>query len=1179
MRNNSLFTGDATGSRVIDFSLDDKYLLEDGTVFVTGVQALVRVLLDHRRRDRRAGHRTGTFVSGYPGSPLGGFDVELGRALRLAGDEDVVHVPGLNEDLSATAVWGSQRASALPGARRDGVLGVWYGKSPGIDRSGDAIRHANTAGTGPLSGAVAFVGDDPTGKSSTVPCASESMLAELGLPVFYPGSVQDVVDLGPHAIACSRASGLWTAMKVAVNVADSAGTAVVHPDRVVPIVPTLKVDGRPFSHQTHWKVLAPDSLVLEESLFGARRELARRYAQVNGLNPVTVQSSDDWLGVVAGGKTYYDLREALALLGLANDDLRRMGVRLWKIEMLSPLDPAGLASFVAGLDEVLVFEDKRPFLEDQVKQLLFNTQYRPLVVGKADESGDQLLSPVGELTPVDIARALVTRLDRRDLAPAPVAERAADLVALAERPTPVTLARTPYFCSGCPHNRSTKAADDVLVGAGVGCHTMVLVTPEGKGHVTGMTQMGGEGAQWVGMSSFTDEQHFVQNVGDGTFFHSASLALRWAVSSGVNITYKLLFNSAIAMTGGQDVKGGQDVPELTRMLEAEGVARIIVTAEEPERYDGVKLPGNVSVRPREGFEDAERELAAIQGVTVLIHDQQCAAEKRRLRKRGRLPTPDRKVVINERVCEGCGDCGVKSGCLSVLPVQTEFGRKTQIHEPSCNKDFTCLDGDCPSFMVIKGGAAAAAPDPGMPLGELPTPVRAVGDDVRIRMPGIGGTGVVTTSQILGVAATLDGRQVSSLDQTGLAQKGGTVVSDIRIYDAGRDGSTKAPAGSVDVYLALDMLSATTAANLEACDPARTVAVVSTSEVPTGDMVTHTDIAFPRVSGLVHRIDRFTRAEDNFFLDAEALALALFGDSMPANTIMLGAAYQRGLLPVSAEALERAFELNGVAVTTTRQAFAWGRAAVCAPDAIEQATRPAAPVPAAPDRRAAALVDGFGFDGALRELAEHRASELLAYQDAAYARSYLAVLARVRAAETERLGAEHDAIALAVARNLHKLMAYKDEYEVARLLLDPQERARAREIGGPGARVVYQLHPPLLRALGLERKIGLGEWFTPAFRVLRRMRRLRGTALDPFGYAEIRRVERRLVVRYREAVEAAIGALAPETAPQVLALSELPDLVRGYEGVKLATVEEFDARLVDLSAQCRAGVTPTKEERE
>ena len=1147
-----------------EISLDDKYELGEGLVFLSGIHALVRTTLDQMRADRRAGLDTAMMVSGYQGSPLGGFDKELARARKLREQLRVEHRPALNEELGATTVWGSQLAPALPRPNAEGVVGIWYGKAPGVDRAADALRHGNFVGAHPKGGLLALCGDDPSCKSSTLPSATEATLASFGMPVIFPGNVQEVLDLGLHAVAASRASGLWVGLKVATNVADAVGTAWVSPDRVRPQMPIVEWQGGPYVHQPSGSLLAPASLEMERTLTGPRLQLAREYAHLNGLNRVTHDAPGAWLGIVAAGTAYYDLIEAFHTLGITPE---RVGIRILKLGMVWPLDDRAIRSFARGLSEVVVVEEKGPFVETGVKEILYDLAERPRVLGKYDEDGARLVPVEGALDADQIARVLGARLHRRDIRIDSVEARLHTLEHLQPTGVDGAPARTPFFCSGCPHNRSTDAPDDATVGLGIGCHTMVLLNQAGKGRVAGLTQMGGEGTQWIGQAPFTDTKHIFQNLGDGTFHHSGSLAIRAAVAAGVNITYKLLYNSTVAMTGGQEVEGVIAVPDLTRWLEIEGVRRIIVTTDEPAKYNGVELASIAEVRDRSQLIRAQKELAKVEGVTVLIHDQQCATEKRRLRKRGKLVEPAKRIAINERVCEGCGDCGQKSDCLSVLPVETEFGRKTQIHQASCNKDYSCVEGDCPSFLeVIPGTRAkteAPAPPAGLPEPELMVPA----DDATLRFIGIGGTGVVTISQIVGMAALIDGKQTRGLDQTGLAQKGGPVVSDVRIFADAGERSNKAVAAGVHGYLGFDLLGAASPKNLFTADPERTVAVVSTSQVPTGSMVIDPGVRFAEVDRSIDVIERHTRAGRNVYLDAQSLAEGLFGDHMPTNTLLLGAAWQRGLIPLSVESIERAIRLNGAAVEKTLAAFHWGRAAVAAPDAVADATRVELPAPElAPEAREVVASVGAPAGSELERALEIRVAELIAYQDRAYAQRYADFVRSV----LEREAAGRTEVAEAVAAGLHKLMAYKDEYEVARLHLDPVERARIRAEFGDDAKIRYKLHPPVFRALGLERKLTLGPWFDPAFRALRRMKRLRGTRLDVFALPKVRRVERALPDEYRALVERGLAHLDERTYASVVELCALPDVIRGYEDIKLRSVEVFRERSAAILERIEGG---------
>lgn len=1152
-----------------EIQLTDKYSLEEGRVFLTGTQALVRVVLDQMRADRREGLRTAAMVSGYPGSPLGGFDQELERQAALCAELGVVHQPGQNEELGATAVWGSQ---LVPKSRYDGVAGYWYGKAPGVDRAADAFRHGNFSGAHPTGGMVAFCGDDPSCKSSTLPSATEATLASLGMPVLAPGTPQEILDLGPHALAASRASGLWTALKVVTNVADAQGSADVSPHRVRPVMPVVRHLGKPYTHTPNGLLIGKRSLELELSLNGPRLELARAYARENGLNQVVVDPPSAWLGLVASGAAYYELREGLHKLGLDDDELRRRGVRVLKLGMIWPLEPERVRWFASGLREVVVVEEKGPFLESAIKDVLYGLPNAPKVLGKLDEDGKMLVPAGGALDADVLARAVGRRFVRAGIEADEISERMRRC-ARPVAPLPLLGAtRTPFFCSGCPHNRSTDVPDGASVGAGIGCHAMVVLNPEGKGELTGLTQMGGEGTQWIGQAPFSEVGHLFQNLGDGTFMHSGSLAVRAAVAAKVNITFKLLYNSAVAMTGGQEVRPALPVPELTHWLKIEGVRKVVVTTDEPKKYRRVKLASIAEVRPREDLIGVQEELAKVPGVTVLVHDQQCAAEKRRLRKRGKQADPVRRVVINERVCEGCGDCGQKSDCLSVQPVDSEFGRKTAIHQASCNKDYSCVEGDCPSFVSVEpSGKRPARKGTPAPPARMPEPqLRVSADAATIRFMGIGGTGVVTLAQVLGMAAVIDGKQVRGLDQTGLAQKGGPVTSDVRIFRDAGGRSNKATTGGVDAYIGMDLLGAADAENLATAEPGRTVAVVSTSQVPTGSMIVDPAQRFGELDANLGRIERRTDARRNVYLDAQALAEALFGDSMPANTICLGVAWQRGLVPVSREAIERAIRLNGAAVDRTLAAFDWGRAVVADPAAVEKATR-VAPVEPVVSERAERLIASAGVTpgSELERSLRVRVPELLAYQNEDYARRFVDWVRQVREAEARAVPGRTE-IAEAAARNLHKLMAYKDEYEVARLHLDPAERARIEAEFGTGTTRRYHLHPPLLRALGMRRKLTLGPWFDVVFRVLYALRILRGTRFDVFGYAEVRRVERALPAEYQSAVDSALAGLSGGNYGDVLALVELPDVVRGYEDIKLRTVEVYRRRMAELCAGLRGG---------
>ncbi|OLC31806.1 MAG: hypothetical protein AUH81_17140 [Candidatus Rokubacteria bacterium 13_1_40CM_4_69_5] len=1140
-----------------DFSLDAKYRREEGLIFLSGIQALVRLPLDQHRADKRRGLDTATLISGYRGSPLGGLDLTLERNGELLREHNVVFLSGLNEDLGATAIYGSQLANLFPRPKYDGVLGMWYGKGPGVDRTGDIFKHANFAGVGKQGGVLALGGDDPLSKSSTLPTHSEIAFYDALFPVLFPGNIQEILDLGRLGFELSRYSGLWVGFKIVTNVADEVGTAEVAPHRVVVTDPGFLFEGRPWQAQQQPMLMPPFGLETERLIHYGRLEAARAFAAANGINRIAVPTPEAWLGIVAAGKTYYDLREALGELGLDDAALRRYGIRILKLGMLFPMEPGIVREFARGLEELLVIEEKRAFTELFIRDVLYNQSERPRVVGKHDEEGRILVPANGELDADRIAQLVASRLERK-LHLDSITARVALLEALRERPAPLTLVRQPYFCSGCPHNRSTVVPEGSIAAAGIGCHGMALYMDR---NTYGLTHMGGEGAQWVGMAPFTETPHIFQNLGDGTFFHSGSLAIRQAVAAGTNVTYKILYNSAVAMTGGQDAAGAMPVPELTRALEAEGVKRIVVMTDEVDQYPkGTRWARGVEVWHRDRLDEAQRILREVPGVTVLIYDQRCAAEKRRLRKRGKLPDPAMRVYINEAVCEGCGDCGVKSNCLSVHPVETEFGRKTQIHQSSCNKDYSCLRGDCPSFLtVIPRGTAKKKERRLFTVDRaLPEPALKVSRQCSIFMTGIGGTGVVTVNQILGTAALLDGQHVRGLDQTGLSQKGGPVVSHLKISERPEEVSSKVAAGEADGYLGFDILVATSPQSLDHARPDKTIAVVSTSQVPTGAMVTSTEVQFPETNGLITSINRVTRKDENVYLDAMGLAERLFDDHMAANMIVLGAAYQAGALPVSAEAIEEAIALNGVAVPMNTQAFRAGRLLVVDPAWPQTLKKPrlgAVETAPALSVEARALVDSVGSAGELRRRLEIRVPDLIEYQSLDYAREYVEFVARVAAAERAVVPGE-TRLSEGVARHLFKLMAYKDEYEVARLHLKSDLAARLAGEYPEGVEVRYHLHPPILRALGWRKKLTLGKWFDAVFRLLLAMRGLRGTPFDPFGYAEVRRVERQLIAEYRALVDKALANLSEATYERTVKLANLPDLIRGYEAIKLRNVTRF-----------------------
>jgi indolepyruvate ferredoxin oxidoreductase len=1161
-----------TELRERDVSLRDRYELEDGELFLTGLQALVRIPIEQSRRDTAAGRRIATLISGYEGSPLAGFDLELNRQRELLERNAIVFSPGVNEELAANAVQGSQLASASPSCEYDGVVGIWYGKAPGLDRATDALRHANLGGADGNGGALVLVGDDSTAKSSTVPSGSEMAMAEIGFPVLVPSDPQEILDFGAHGIAMSRFSGLWVGMKLATNIVDGSATVRVDPRRVTAVLPSRVIADNDFEHDVTSHFLQPTLGRLERSLVYERLELARRYISANSIND-TIGDRDARLGIVTAGATFRDTLQALERLGISRSELGASGIRILKLGAVSPLDQRCVQVFAAGLEEILVVEEKRAFIELAVKDALYGAAQMPRVLGKLDEDGRPLLRADSDLPPELLAEKIGHRI-RRVLPAAEVSSAAQSPVdAFARMPLPL-LTRTPYFCSGCPHNRSTVVPSGSLVGAGIGCHAIAaIMTDDRVGEIASLCQMGGEGAPWIGMAPFVSEGHLFQNLGDGTFHHSGSLAIRAAVASGVNITYKLLYNDAVAMTGGQSAIGKMSVPQIVQELLAEGVARIVITTDQVSKYRKVSLPRGVDVLDRSQLIPVQEKLASIPGVTVLIHDQECATELRRKRKRGRIADPVMRPFINERLCEGCGDCAQKSNCVSVHPVETEFGRKTRIDQTSCNKDYSCLDGDCPSFVAVTPGERTGATVKPRSSAEspLPDPIPKVGTGAfNIRVTGIGGTGVVTTAQIIATAGTLAGLHVRGLDQLGLAQKGGAVVSDLKFSRDAIDGANKLAAGDCDLYLGCDLLVAADEKNLAAASAQRTISVVSTSQVPTGAMILKPDTPFPDLKSVRGLIDSTTRGGDSVYADARAIAYREFRSDQLANMILVGMAVQAGALPIPVQSLEKAIELNGVAVTANLRALRIGRAHLIDPEPVDARKRPyGRRIGEHSERLHRAIGSLDGISETHKDRIGFLAAELVAYQDYGYALRYAQFVSRTAAAEVAALGTVGTLTAVA-AESMFKLMAYKDEYETARLYLDPDFEQSIRDAFGEDATFRYQLHPPSLRALGLKRKLSLGRWFKPAFYVLRAGRRIRGTPLDVFGWAHIRKVERGLIDEFERLAYNLMQRAAPHNMNEIQAILAHAQEIRGYESLKMESVAQYRAKMVDAIAELHAG---------
>lgn len=1144
------------GGTISTYRLEDAYAASPSRVFLSGTQAMVRLVFEAMRHDREQQRRTAAFVSGYPGSPLGGLDQEFARRAEMARDLAIVHVPGHNEELAATAVWGSQVAPQIEGAEYEGVLGIWYGKGPGLDRASDAIRHAQYVGTSPRGGVLALVGDDPSCKSSSLPNSSEQTLCALGVPTMAPGDVIDLLELGAHGIAMSRASGLWSAMRVVTSVADATATVDTNGQQLI------FDDGRENSSPTQQRVRGipgpPWSIEAEDEVLDARLAAAADYSYRHSLNVPRSNPRKPWLAIVAIGHLYREVASALTRLGLTIDRLEGLGIRVVHVRAPYPMDKRFVIDTCADVEDVIVVEEKRSFVETFLKESLYGTASMPRIVGKYDLDGLPLFPPIGVLTADSIVQALFGQLRGRI-----GAEQLIEPARPRARLKIVEEGRKPFFCAGCPHNSSVRVPEGALVGGGIGCHGMTqFMEREFVGDLLTTTHMGAEGAQWIGIAPFVSKRHMFQNMGDGTYFHSGQLAVQAAVAAGTTITYKLLFNGAIAMTGGQSPaeSNARPVADVADMLLRQGVRRIIITTEEVKRFRGVRLPRSVQVWDRARIVEAQETLREVPGVTVLIHDQRCAAENRRDRKRGRLSQPRTRVLINERVCEGCGDCGVKSNCLAVEPVETEFGRKTAIAQDTCNLDYSCLKGDCPSFVTVrlrKGHrdpstsltgvrqeASAPASRADLPRPSMFFPERSV----TIRMPGVGGTGVVTTSQVLATAAMLDGLHTIGLDQTGLSQKAGPVVSDLRISPMPIDGSNRAADRSIDVLLGFDLLGACSDETLNTVRDGKTVAVISTSQIPTGQMVSHSEIGFPDDNLIRAEVAKRVAPARLCWVDHLAETQRRVGSGVPANIFLVGVAYQFGALPISPEAIERAITLNGVAVETNLIAFRAGRSWMLG----QQATPSESTVPES-------MLDPTNLTPALQERVSRLARDLVDYQDERYAERYTTKIAAVAAAETKVVPGS-SVLGKAAAESLYKLMAYKDEYEVARLCLDPALEAKIAEEFGPGATFSWNLHPPVLRALGLRRKIRLGLRWRPVFLVLRRLRSLRGTRADLFAYTSVRRAERKLIDEYMGVLDLLTEHLDGSNIDRAVEIAELPQQIRGYEELKLQRISTYREEL-------------------
>ncbi|MFZ3139915.1 indolepyruvate ferredoxin oxidoreductase family protein [Polaromonas sp.] len=1151
-------------------TLDDKYAIDHGRAFMSGVQALVRLPMLQRTRDAIDGLNTAGFISGYRGSPLGGYDQALWAAKKHLAAHNIVFQPGVNEELGATAVWGTQQLDLYPQTNKfDGVFGIWYGKGPGVDRCSDVFKHANMAGTAKHGGVIAIAGDDHVSKSSTAPHQSDHIFKACGLPVFFPSSVQEILDMGLHAFAMSRFSGLWSGMKTIQEVVESSSSVSVEPSRVKIIMPE---DFQMPTGGLH--IRWPDAPLEQEArLMDYKWYAALAYVRANKLNYNVIAGPNDRFGIIASGKAFNDTRQALNDLGLDEDTCRQLGIRLHKVNVVWPLEATITRDFAMGLQEILVVEEKRQVIEYQVKEELYNwrADVRPNVLGKFDEpEGDQsggewsranpsdhwLLRPKADLTPAIIAKAIAKRLTRLGVPSDIVARMQARLAVIDARERALvetkldTGERAPWFCSGCPHNTSTRVPEGSRAVAGIGCHYMATWMDRST---STFTQMGGEGVPWVGQSAFTTEPHIFANLGDGTYFHSGLLAIRQSIASGVNITYKILYNDAVAMTGGQQVgerPEGHSVLQIMQSLDAEGVSKLVIVTDEPEKYDGAKLAGGVTVHHRDELDRIQREFRELKGTTVIIYDQTCATEKRRRRKRGTLLDPARRVVINELVCEGCGDCSVQSNCLSVEPLETEFGRKRQINQNTCNKDYSCLKGFCPSFVTVEGGQLKKpkkekkgnlASLPAIPEPVLPVAESAWG----IVVGGVGGTGVITIGQLLGMAAHLEGKGVVTQDAGGLAQKGGATWSHIQI--ANRPESiytTKVDTAKADLVIGCDPIVTASPYTLATMQPGRTFVAMNSHGTPTAAFVTNPDWQFPG-SNCDSAVRSAVGVEGMASFDAEQVAVQLIGDSIYTNPLMLGFAWQKGRVPLSHASLTRAIELNGVQVDNNKAAFEWGRR--CAHDltAVQALFK-------------AAQVIQFVRKSSLAEMLVKRVAFLTDYQNAAYAQTYQDFVEKVRLAEAP-LG--QTTLTEAVARYLFKLMAYKDEYEVARLHTDTGFLNKVNAMFEGDFKLNYHLAPPLIASKndkGELQKQQFGPWMLTGFKLLAKLKGLRGTPLDVFGRTGERREERALIAEYRASLDEVLAGLTPQNHAAAVEIARIPELIKGYGHVKarhLATARQ------------------------
>ena len=1143
-------------------SLDDKYTLRKGHAFMTGIQSLVRLPMVQRELDLKAGLNTAGYISGYRGSPLGGYDQQLERNKKLLDEFHVKFQPGVNEDLAATALWGTQQSGLGGEGKYDGVFGIWYGKGPGVDRSGDVLRHANYAGTSKFGGVLALMGDDHTAESSTVCNQSEFAMVDALIPVLNPSGVQEVFDFGIYGWALSRFSGCWVGLKCLHDTVEATASIDVDVERLKVVIPddyNFPEDGL--------NIRFPDTPhAQDQRMHEYKMDAVRAFCRANKLDRTIWQGGRAKIGVVTVGKSYLDTRLAFEELGIDETEAERLGVRLYKVAMPWPLELEGILEFAEGLDLIIVVEEKRALIEPQIKEMLYDASQRPQVIGKLDETGEALFRTAGALDPNHIAATIGRRiLNFRGDADLKnhlhEMESRLDTSLLPQE----SMVRLPYFCSGCPHNTSTVVPEGSIAMAGIGCHYMVQWMDR---NTLGFTHMGAEGANWVGQSPFSTRKHIFQNIGDGTYFHSGIMAIRAAVSSGINITYKILYNDAVAMTGGQGFDGPMSVQSIIQQMFAEGAKQVTVVSDDPDKFtQSSGIPPNVKVYDRKELDFVQREMREIEGVTVLIYEQVCAAEKRRRRKRGMIPDPPRRIFINDDVCEGCGDCGVKSNCVSVLPLETQFGRKRVIDQSACNKDYSCVNGLCPSFVSVVGGKMrknSPSVNTNGTWSSLPDPVLPqINGTYNIVLTGVGGTGLVTIGALLGMAAHIENRGVGILDMIGLAQKGGAVLSHLRIGNSPDDiHSPRIASQGADLVIGGDLVVTGGQKTLSVIKSGHTKLVVNSYELITGDFTKNADMLFPSLK-IKQSIQQFAGSDHTEFLDASRLATALIGDTIATNIFMLGFAYQRGLIPLEQSSIEKAMEINGLSVEGNKLAFLWGRRTAHDGKRVSELT--------------SSIVAGFGLKDppeGLDELIQHRADVLRDYQNKSYVQRYLHLVERVRTLEIDRVPGSTE-FTEAVASYYFKLLAYKDEYEVARLYTngDFMQKIKGRFEGD--YKLKLHLAPPLFSSRdahnGEPVKTAYGAWILSAMNLLARFKFLRGTAFDPFGKTAERKMERRLIEEYEQTIEELLRGLSKKNHALAVEIARIPEQIRGYDLVKQKHVESAKSQKNELLNEFRSNV--------